>query len=67
MAAPVAVVDELVTFPEAVDRRLVEVRRELVGEVQHWLREYEQLRQPEDRGRLLQALDDLALAVRAEC
>lgn len=45
---------------------LVETRRELVREASHWLGEFERHRRHEDRGRLLQTLETLALLVRAE-
>lgn len=44
---------------------LVEGRRDLVREVQHWLGVWERTRDPEARGRLLQSLEVLALLVRA--
>jgi hypothetical protein len=53
------------SFAEAVEfTPLFEARRELVREAQHWLGEWEQHRRDEDRGRLLQALETLALLVR---
>lgn len=44
---------------------LVEARRELVREVQHWLTAWERGRGEQARGRLLQSLDVLALLVRS--
>ena len=43
---------------------LVELRRELVREVQFWLTEWEQGRADEAKGRLLQSLELLALVIR---
>jgi hypothetical protein len=54
------------TFAEAVDRVDGELRRELLREAQHWLGEWERARTEEARGRLLQALEDLALLIRAQ-
>lgn len=44
---------------------LVETRRELVREVQHWLAVWENSRSEEVRGRLVQSLEVLALLVKA--
>jgi hypothetical protein len=44
---------------------LVETRRELVREVQHWLGIWENSRSEEVRGRLVQSLEVLALLVKA--
>jgi hypothetical protein len=53
-------------FAETVEpTELREPRHELVREAQHWLTEWERHRRDEDRGRLLQVLDVLALLVRA--
>lgn len=43
---------------------LVEGRRELLREAQHWLGVWERNRDAEARGRLLQSLEALALLVR---
>lgn len=43
---------------------LVEVRRELVREVQLWLYKWERSRSAEARGRLLQSLDVLGMLIR---
>lgn len=53
----------VVSFAEAVDP-LLEARRELVREIRSVLERFEQHDRDEDRGRLLQLLDDLALLVR---
>ena len=53
------------SFAEAVDVRCVEVRRVLLREAGRSLRRWEQHRDPEDRGRLLLALETLALLIRA--
>ena len=53
------------SFAEVVDP-LSETRLELVREIRHTLARYEQHRRDEDRGRLLQLLDDLALLVRSQ-
>lgn len=44
---------------------LVEGRRELVREVQHWLGVWERSRTEEARGRLVQSLEVLSLLLRA--
>ena len=59
-----AAVDAARSFAEMVDPTpLAETRRELLREANHWLREWERHRDGEARGRLLQALDVLALLV----
>lgn len=45
---------------------LVETRRELLREAQLWLTRWEQSRDAEARGRLLQSLDVLAMLVRRD-
>jgi hypothetical protein len=61
----VAVEQEPQGFAVAVEGApLVEARREQIREAQHWLTEWERHRRDEDRGRLLQSLDTLALLVR---
>lgn len=53
----------VVSFAEAVDP-LLEARRELVREIRDVLERYNVHAADEDRGRLLQLLEDLALLVR---
>jgi hypothetical protein len=59
-----AVADDRRSFAEIVDAVGAELRSELVREAQHWLAEWERHRRDEDRGRLLQTLELLALHVR---
>lgn len=55
------------SFAEAVEPApLAEARAELIREARHWLCEFERHRRDEDRGRLLQTLDVLALLVSGE-